>query len=41
MSTVPQLDTRLHTERNVTRLGKEGRAMPSTAQSKSADTTQA
>lgn len=41
MSTIPQLDTRLHAERNVPGLGKEGRAVPSTAQSKSAGATQA
>lgn len=29
MSTISQLDTRLHAERNVTGMGKEGRAMPS------------
>lgn len=41
MSTISQLDTRLHAERNVTGMGKEGRAMPSIAQSRSADTMQA
>lgn len=38
MSAIPQLDRRLHAERNVAGLGKEGRAM--TAQNKSADATQ-
>lgn len=41
MSTIAQLDKRLHAERNVSGLGKESRDMPSTAQSKSADTKQA
>lgn len=41
MSAIPQLDTRLRAERNVTVLGKGGRAMPSTEQSEPADTTQA
>lgn len=41
MSAIPQLDTRLHAERNDTRPDKEGRALSGIARSKSADTTPA